>query len=92
MASPVRPMRLRHASGSVGTVAEKVSINRGLGQYIRLSNTHATQGLQVSFDGGRSYYTISAGDPPLDVVALFHFFYVKGTGASTTYEGLIGEG
>ena len=92
MASPVRPMRLRHASGSVGTVAEKVSVNRGLGQYIRISNTHATQDFQISFNGGRDYYTIASGDPPLDVVALFHFFYVKGSGASTTYEALIGEG
>lgn len=92
MASPIRPMRLRHASGSVGTAPEKVSVNRGIGQYIRLSNTHATQSIQLSFDGQRNYYTIAAGDPPLDAAVLFHYFYIKGSGASTTYEALIGEG
>lgn len=89
---PVRPMRMRHVNGSATTTPTKVSVNRGIGQYIRIANLDGTNGLEVSFDGGRNFFTISAGDPPLDVAALFHWFHVRSTAATVAYTAILGEG
>lgn len=91
MSSPARPLRLRHVNGSVDTDPLKIKVKRGLGQYLRISNTSGND-LLVSLNNGRDYYTIASGDQPLEVSALFHFIVVLGGAAATTYEALIGEG
>lgn len=91
MSSPARPLRLRHVNGSVDTTPVKIKVKRGLGQYIRLSNTSGND-LQVSFNNGRDWFTVGPADPPLELSALFHFFLLVGGGAGTTYEALVGEG
>lgn len=75
---PVRPMSMDHSSGALTSVWTKISVARGIGQHVLLSNLHATNALHVSFNGGRNYHVIRAGDPPLDVHALFHYFFLRG--------------
>ena len=89
-----RPMRLRHASGTATATPERVSVNRGIGVYLRIVNTDGANGLDVSFDGGRNFTTIFAvaGERVLQTDALFHFFFVRSTGLSTTWNAVIGEG
>lgn len=89
--SPARPMRMRHVNGSATTAPSKVSVKRGIGQYLRISNLDGANNLQVSFDGGASFYTINSGDPPLEVNALFHYFFVQ-SDSSADYSALLGEG
>jgi hypothetical protein len=91
MSSLPRPLRLRHVNGSVGTAHEKIKVKRGLGQFLKLSNTSANT-LQVSFNNGRDWYTIGPTDPPLELTVLYHFFLVKADVAASTYEALLGEG
>lgn len=88
---PSRPMRLRHVNSSVGTTAVKVPVRRGIGQYIRIKNTHGANDLFFSFNHGRDYATLAPG-VTFEVNALFHWIVLLGEAADTTYELLIGEG
>ena len=89
----VRPMRMRHVGNTaLDTTGDKVSVNRGIGQYVRLSNLDPTNDLEVSFDNGRNFYSVGPADPPLEVNALFHFFLVRASAATIAYVGLVGEG
>lgn len=90
--SPVRPMRMRHHNGDATTSGSKISVNRGIGQYIRISNLDSTNDLEVSFNGGRDFYTIQPGDPPLEVNALFYFVRVRSSSSTVKYSAIIGEG
>lgn len=87
-----KPLRLRHANGTATTANAKVSVNRGVGMYLRISNLDATNDLQVSFDNGATYYSIQPADPPLEVQAKFYFFRVKSSASTVAYSALIGEG
>jgi len=89
---PARPMKMRHVNGAATTTPTKVSVNRGLGQYIRIANLDGTNNLEVSFNGGGNYYSILPGHPPLDVDAQFHFFYVRSNTGTVNWSALIGEG
>jgi len=84
-------MRMRHASGSVGTTYTKIKVKRGIGQYLRLRNTDDVDNLLVSFDNGRNYNTMEPNEV-LEINALFHFIVLLGAAADVTYELLIGEG
>ena len=88
---PVRAMRMRHANGTATTTAAKISVKRGVAQYIRISNLDNTNNLQVSFDNGQNYFTINAGDPPLEVNVLFYWILIQ-SDATAAYSALIGEG
>ena len=90
--SAARPMRMRNVNGAATTTPERVSVARGLGQYLRISNLDATNNLEISFDGGRNFYTISPTDPPLDVNAIYHFFFVKSSTGTVNWAALLGEG
>lgn len=92
MSSPTRPMRMRHVNGSVGTAATKITVRRGIGQYVRIVNKDSVNDILFSFDNGRSFNTIAPGTSPFEANALFHFFLIKASGADTPYEVLIGEG
>lgn len=88
---PVRSMRMRHANGSATTTAEKISVNRGIGQYIAITNLDATNSIDISFDNGANYFSILPADPTFKVSALFHFFLVK-SDVTAAWTALLGEG
>ena len=90
--------------GSVGTTPILVYKMHGQGDYklpsyiesVLLENTHDTQILYVSFDGGKTWTTLYAGDG----IALGSYsarlkrglleeIQIKGSGAATTYEGIL---
>lgn len=86
-----------HLSGSVGTtpynyeVRGKLadgSIVSGLAETLSLKNTHGSQTLSVSFNGS-DWVDIAAGASK-DFEYGCRFFWVKGSGASTTFTGLAG--
>lgn len=85
----VRAGRIQHANGTATTTPAKVSVKRGVAQWIRIGNLDATNNLEVSFDGGTNYYTIEPGDPPFEADALFHFFYVRSSAATVDYSATI---
>jgi len=74
---PVRPMRMRHLNGVADIDYTKAPVKRGVGQYIRIANLHSSDPLEVSFNGGREYFTINATDPALEVNALFHYLFIR---------------
>ena len=81
----VRPGRIHHANGTATTTPAKISVKRGVGQWVRIGNLDGTNNLEVSFDGGVNYYTIEPGDPPFEAPALFHFFFVRSSAATVDY-------
>ncbi len=76
---PTRPMRLRHANGVASIAYTKIPVRRGIGQYIKAANLHASLPLEVSLDSGTNYFTIAATDNSLEVNALFHYMFVRST-------------
>lgn len=87
---PVRPMRMSHSNGSLTATITKVSVKRGIGQYIRIQNLSGANAMEVSFDGGTNFMTIPA-DGVLEVNALFHHFYLR-SASGADYSALIGAG
>lgn len=94
MSTPTRPMKLRHAGGTATTDANdtKISINRGIGQFINIKNTDDTNNLEISFNGGRNFFVLPQGGVPLQLNALFYFFYLRSSAGTATWSALIGEG
>ena len=92
--SATRPMRMEHHNnlGGVNTDGEKVSVNRGIGQYIRITNLDATNNLEVSFNGGRDYHSIPPASPTMEVYALFHFIRVRSSASTVPYTAIFGAG
>ena len=88
-----RPLRLRHENGTAPSALTplKVEIERGVGQYIWIRNSDATQTLYFSFDG-RQYITLAPNSAPLQFDTKFFHFYVYSSFGATTFEALIGEG
>lgn len=73
-----------------GTFPKKVSLERR-GHGIRIRNLDGTATLNVSFDGGRTYYPI----PPNSEIsedAAFHYFFVVSSGAAISWAALVREG
>lgn len=73
-----------HANGSVGAVATTITPTDMLHSAL-IHNTHATQTLHASFDGGTTDMTIDA-DQSLSVPDNSYSYLVHGSGAATTYE------
>ena len=80
----------RHYNGTVGVTPERkvldnsTYVERGI-----LLNTHATQNLLISFDGGNNYFTIFSKTALILEPFAAMECYLKGSGASTTYEMLL---
>jgi hypothetical protein len=86
-----------HIGGSVGTAAYNFevrgkladgSIVSGLAETLSLKNTHGSQTLSVSFNNS-DWVDIAAG-ASRDFEYACRFFWVKGSGAGTTFTGLAG--
>jgi len=76
---PARPQRPRHLNGVASIAYTKLSVRRGIGQYFRVANLHASSPLDISFDGGTNYFTINATDQSFEMNALFHYLFVRTT-------------
>jgi len=85
-------MRTIHYSGAATTTPAKVTLSVGLAQRINVRNLDGTNGLDVSFDGGRSFYTILATSVPLDIACSLHFFWVRSTAAVVNWCAVTNEG
>ncbi len=86
-----------HISGSVGTAAYNYevrgkladgSIVSGLAETLTLKNTHGSQVLSVSFNNS-DWIDIAAGAEKSFELACRNF-WVKGSGAATTFTGVAG--
>lgn len=84
--------RVRHAAGTATTTPAKVSVNRGIGVYLRITNLDATNNLEVSFDNGATYHPILPASPTLEIHARFYFFKVRSSASTVEYSALICEG
>ena len=75
-----------HITGSVAaTPIDVINLDSYTSQ-IHINNTHATQSLLVSFDGGVNWFTIFAKTTlTLDTLTCNNL-QVKGSGSATTYE------
>ena len=73
-----------HSNGSVDTVAVTITPSDML-QSSLIHNTHTSQTLSASFDGGTTYTTIDP-DQSLSIHDNSYSFMVKGSAAATTYE------
>ncbi len=62
----------------------KGDVISGRAERFIIEATHASQDLQVSFDGGTTYITVAHGTNK-EFYASVEFFHLKGTGDATTY-------
>jgi hypothetical protein len=81
----------RHQNGTVGVTPVNIVFNDVYAERAIILNTHATQNLLISFEAGGSgnYMTIFAKTPLILEPVAFKDFWLKGSGASTTYEMLL---
>ena len=84
--------RATHASGTAPTTGIKIPTRRGLGIRLVIENTDGANDLDLSFDGGRSWFQIGQGTARLDLPVRFHYFFVRGNGGAANYQALIFEG
>lgn len=75
---------VEHSNGSAG-VADVTITPTSMLQSALIHNTHISQTLSVSFDGG-STYTVLDPDQSLSLPDNSYSFIVKGSAAATTYE------
>jgi len=78
----------KHYNGSVDASNDPITV--GLTKRVIIQNTHASQSLSVSFDGGSKYFTLAAGKS-LDIDVETVQIDVLGSGVGTTYEILVLE-
>ena len=79
----------KHYNGSAGVSNTNIPF-AVISKSIFITNTHATQTLQVSFDGGTLYYDIESGES-VGLDAAHTSIDVKASGAGTTYQILTTE-
>jgi hypothetical protein len=80
---------VKHYNG-VGEIANANVAFAATTKSIYIENRHATQILQVSFDGGATYADIDAGES-LGIDAAHASIDIKASGAGTTYQILTTE-
>ena len=85
-------MRLTHYNGSASTAGDKIAIIKGPAQRINIRNIDGARALEVSFDAGRTFYTLPLNSVPLDMPCMLHFFYVRGVGGTAAYCAVTNEG
>ena len=89
---PQQTLRATHRNGTATATPAKVTTKRGRGFRLLLRNLDGTNPLDVSFDSGKTFYTIEA-DGKFDEDVSFHFFYVRrGGAADVDYSAVIFEG
>ncbi len=76
---------VRHENGTISTSSTRVKIDPSIEIFI-ISNTHASQDLLVSFDGGTNFFTVAAVSSLTMERARVGQLHLKGSGSGTTYE------
>jgi len=92
MPAATRPMRASHVNGtlSAGVPTRIVPLRGGVGFRVRVTNTGDTNSMDISFDGGKTGYTINKGVEFAEDVLFGEFWLTSASG--TTYQALIFEG
>jgi hypothetical protein len=85
-------MRIVHYNGTASTAGDRVAIVRGPAQRINVRNIDGANPLEISFDGGRNFYTLPINSFPLDMSCMLHFFVVRGVGGTAKYCIVTNEG
>lgn len=86
---PQAPLRPFHANGTAPVAGAKIN-PRKLIQRVVIRNLEAagSNDLGVSFDGGRTYFTIPPqGELKEDILA--HYLWVRGEGGTADYSALL---
>ncbi|MCD6163573.1 MAG: hypothetical protein J7K40_14325 [candidate division Zixibacteria bacterium] len=73
-----------HSNGNAGVAPTEITVSEML-QSCLVHNTHASQTLSVSFDGGTAWTTFNP-DQSISVPDNSYSFHVKGSAANTSYE------
>jgi len=76
-----------HFNGTATTTPAKVELGR-LMQHLNIRNLDTTDGLEVSFNGGQSFYTIPAGQFLSESVRK-HEFWVRATAGTVDYCAIV---
>ena len=76
-----------HHNGTVGTSAATVTFSE-TSKSVLFRNTHATNDLLISFDGGSTFFTVPPGET-MSIDGAAASVDVKGSAAGTTFEGLV---
>ena len=84
---PAQPLRVSHFEGSAPTAGEKIN-PRKLIQRVIVRNVDGANTLGISFNGGRSYFSIPPGES-LEEDILAHFLYIRGEGGAASYEMML---
>jgi len=91
-------MRVAHYEGTATTTPVKIELqniqgNGAAGFRIIIKNLEVAPGnaLDISFNGGRTFFPIAAG-AELDVNAKFHYFFLRGVGGDADYNALVAQG
>ena len=86
-------LRATHRNGTVTTTPAKVQTRRGRGFRLDIRNATASggNGLQISFDSGKTWYTLAAQESK-EWPVVFPFFYLRGVSGNADYEALLFEG
>lgn len=86
----MRPMTVKHYAGSVGTTAAVISFAKQA-QYIVVNNIDSTESLGISFDGGRTLFTLLKGQM-VSIPCLANSITVIGVGGTADYCIMTNEG
>ena len=78
-------MRIVHHAGVASVLGDKIAIIKGPAQRINIRNIDGANALQVSFDGGRNFYTMPLNSVPLEMSCMLHFFHVRGLGGTAAW-------
>ena len=81
-------LRPYHYNGTATTTPTRVDLRKGPSQRFVITNTGATNALQISFDGGRTFFSIAPGATLREDI-LCHFFFIQSGAATTTYTALV---
>lgn len=87
-----RAMGTAHYNGTAGSGTVSQILFARQAQHIHVRNLDGTNGLDVSFDGGKNFCTIKATSFPLDIDCLCSGVWVRGVGGAVAYSIVTNEG
>lgn len=84
----VGAMDVEHFNGSITDTPAELSFTRR-SCHIYVYNDDAAEDLEISFDGGTTYFTIASGSARLDLPVAVESVYLNGAAGGTDYQILV---
>lgn len=81
--------RAEHVNGDATSTPTEITCSKGRGVRLRIQNTGDKE-LDISFDFGRTWYAVAAGEDFVEDI-VYHRFFVKSTDG-TSYTALLFQG